>query len=163
MFALHIGYSLDSLMDLFYRRCATTAECFLCAPAEFIRRYNSHLASLRHLPDVQQDGSNWPMRDLLAEPLRQRLLVYERVCDKRGHIRRFTVNLRQNFGGPGGHLFEVAPCLLTRSSMLRNMVRERMFIPEEHFVIQGIPLFAPGRAMHERFRRTKMHRPSKLY
>ena len=148
--SLRRPFSLAGFGGVFFKRCAATGHLYICAPPEFVQRYASQLAAKRHVPEVQPDGSEWPMRQLLREGSHERLLAYEKACRKQRRARKFIVNLCQNFAFSKG-IGEIVPALLTSTSLLWDMQAERPFTPEEYLVIQGIPVSAPGRDSASRF------------
>lgn len=90
------------------------------------------------------------MRTVLPAGNYQRLLGYERklrLCMRR---KKYIVNLCQT-AGFAKQLVEYCPTLLTKTSMLWDMVEERAFIPMEHLCIMGINVFDDTRSLEEKF------------
>lgn len=132
-----------------FRRCMATAHIYACAPTVYIERYLHYLAEKRHLPATSESGEQWPMRMLLRESLHQRLLAYERAADRLRGRRVYIVNLMQEWGFVR-RFSELAPTLMTRTSLLWDMSADRLFIPEELLVMIGIPIFAAERLQEDR-------------
>lgn len=76
--------------------------------------------------------------------------MYEREAAKCGLRPAFVINLKQQWSFVG-RFSELAPTLLTRTSMLWDMLADRLFILEELLVMLGIPMFVLGRLKQDRF------------
>ena len=147
-FKLRNPFDLNGFGAAFFRRCVVSGHKYLQASPEIIERYIAHLARNKHLPPHQANGQPWSMRELLAEGTHQRLIGYEKPLGSR--LARYIVNVCQNFSWCQ-RLSEICPTLLTRTSRLWDMQAGRLFVPEEHLAIMGVPIFAEGRKDVDRF------------
>ena len=89
------------------------------------------------------------MRAVICDGNLQRLLVYEAQSLRRYGECRFIVNLAQNYASMR-RLSEVAPTLLTKTTLLWDMQKDRLLVPAEYLLIMGIPFYKEGRMQHHR-------------
>lgn len=155
-----IPYSLEDFRSLFFRSCIATGHMFWDAPAEILTAFAAKLAKKRGLPSTQANGEAWPFRDVLSQSMLARLLAYERLVKKRKRHPHYIVNLLQNAMFMNC-LSEITPTLLTQTSALWSMKKQRLLAPAEHLVVQGIPLF-DARTDSDRFAVELMRKEGKL-
>jgi len=159
-------YSRASLAKLFGRRVLLDGDVFLAAPAELLNEDTRRLAAARGRLVPGFVAAQVTNRELLPPGQLVRLEGYESLAAAKdteadvaaGEVvvsspstsaetvlqlsvaprRAQIVNLMQN-----PHHFQtiqnLAPALL-RGSVLYSMSAQRRFLPEEHFLIQGIPV-----------------------
>ena len=139
-FKLHVPYTLDSFGGMFFRRCVATGHVYACAPAWLLNEFVEFMTNKKNMPPTCLDGSAWTSKELLRPGDRERLMLHERRLRKMRRTLKYIVNIRQSpaYSRPGS---EMMPALLTRTSFLYDMKMERSIVPQEHFLIQGFPIF----------------------
>ena len=124
------------------RPCSENGHCYLLSEDSEQQERIKLMASKRYLPEHQQDGTSWSMRQVLPEGLHQKLVMYERHVWKRDKECKYIINLRQTpmyFKS----LTEMMPALMT-NSMLWDMTQGRLFTARELLHAHGI-----GSAHHD--------------
>ena len=134
---LRVPYCLDAFAPFCFRRLATDGQCYnyLEDPCE-LEKHLQIMATRRHLPPRQPDGSPWSMRQLLPEGQFQRLLEYERKAAQHRGTDSVIANLKQT--ATFSTLSENVPCLLRGCGNVWNMKSGRHFMKSEFLLIHGI-------------------------
>lgn len=67
---------------LFDRPCILKGDIFYNAPQQFIKMFHRKWARSKHMPEVQQDGNEWPSKLLLPKLARERVRLWEEPLGK---------------------------------------------------------------------------------
>jgi hypothetical protein len=71
--------STNLYSSMFFRSCMTSGHIFYCAPADVIRQLVARLGEKIYLTS---DGEQWKPREVLGQGALNRLIAYEKMCDR---------------------------------------------------------------------------------
>ena len=136
---------LSSLKELFMRRVvALSPSSVLRASPDQVRDFLGYLAARKDMPKTQPDGTAWDSEQVLMAGDLERLLGHRRWCRKRGLLPFGITNVNQTAKYLKG-TSKFFPALLTRTSLLYDMVLRRLVTTEEKFEIMGLHVLDDGR------------------
>ncbi|MCP4243677.1 MAG: hypothetical protein GY772_24245 [bacterium] len=132
----------DEFGRVAFRELVLDGRVFLQAPPDLVSDYVRQLGESRGIP---APAAGMPHSSSAVMPVSDRLRKdkFVELAKRRGvyQTREVIVNVTQN-ADYWGSLMSVVPTLLRRSR-LYALSLDRGFLPLEHFVVQGLPLFLP--------------------
>ena len=144
-----LSFDKQGFGSIAFARCVLTGHVFFSAGVHIVGKYVEELAASLHFPARKPDGSVWSMREVLSAARRASARRFERYCEKRKLPKKYIVNLTQSLKR-FSHT-EIVPTLLCKTSLLWDMLLERLLVPLEYLSVMCIPVFDDTKPQEDMF------------